>query len=226
MAVTTTVQDILTAAYARSSKNQPGKIATEATELVKLVGRALRGLFAVGAVVNPEFFADSADVAYADPGWARPEDAISVWAIENATGDEVVVVPFSDRKAEEGKAALYRWGQIYRSPLGTNDPAITETLTFFYSARATLPTATSTVLDALWVEQHNDLLIDEVAIYLALKDGRGDEVSALQTERAPNLALFVSFLQHETVNEVRRYGQQRTILLPSLLPLLAGGGAN
>lgn len=224
MAVTTTVQEILTAAYARSTKNRPGTIATEATELLKLVGRALRGLFAVGAVVNPEFFGKSVAVPFAAPGWKRPEDAESVFYIENPAGAEVIVVPFRDRKADEGKPALYRFAQVFRSAGNALDPVAGD-LTFYYSKRADLPAALNTVLDALWVECYNDLLIDEVAVYLALKDGRLDEVQELKSERDAGLSQFASFLQHETANESRRFGSVRQFNIDTLRPLLAGGAA-
>lgn len=227
MPVTTTPRQILTGAYAKSKKNQPGQIATESTELLQVVIRAMRGLYAFATRINPTFFADTFDVAYAAPGWARPEGAESIWRIEfQATGAEVVVVPFDDRKAEELLAAVYRFGQIYRPAGNANDPGATDSLTFFYSKRPSDPADLDSPVDALWQEQFNELLILEVAIYLALKDGRQAEADALKEERDRWATLFVAFLEHETIGERRRWAHLRvfnTQVLVAASQLLAGG---
>lgn len=226
MAVVTSPQDILDAAYAKSLKNRPGEIATNATELLKLVVRAMHGLYAYAARVNPMYFAETASVVYATPGWARPATAESVIRIEKADGTEVVVVPYDQRNAEPGKPALWRFGQVYR-PASTNtiNPQ-NESLTFFYSKRPTTPASLSATLDALWAEQFNELLALEVAIYLALKDGRGEEVPGLTADRDRWIALYSAFLEHETAQERRSYGHAHRFTGPSLVSLtalLAGG---
>lgn len=218
-----TVQQVLTAAYAKSTKNRPGAIGTEATELVAVVGRALQGLFALGARVNPAFFGASAAVAYAAPGWARPADAEAVLRIESSAGQEVVVVPLEDRQAELGKPAVYQLGQVYRGAGNALDPT-SGTLTFYYARRAQVPAALADPLDPLWPEAYLELLVLEVASALALKDGRLDEVQALAAERNMWLARFVAFLEHESRVVSRSYGQVQHVPLAALVPLLQGGG--
>lgn len=225
MAVTVTPNEIIVAALARSSKNRPGDIATNATELLQTVIRATRGLYAFAARINPLFFATTSTVTYSAPGWARPELAESLFRIENPDNIEVVVVPYDDRVAEVGKPALYRMGQVFRSAGNALDP-VSGNLTFFYSKRPTSPANVSVALDSSWVESYNDLLILEVAIYVALKDGRLDEVAALKTERDDWARLFIAFLEHETANERRRFGLLRYTNTASIMPigsLLAGG---
>lgn len=227
MAVTSTSLDILVAAYARSSKNIPGTIATEATELLALVGRAMTGLYAFAARINPCFFADQSTISFAAPGWRRPEAAESVFRIETPAGAEVVVVPYFDRKAEEGLPAVYRLGQVYRSAGNVLDP-INGDLTFFYAKRPEHPLSLNDPLDDLWVESYNALLVDEVAIYLALKDGRNEELGELKASRDSWAQLFAAFLEHETANERRRYGIVQRFTTNSVIPigsLLAGGSA-
>ena len=229
----TTPQDILNAAYAKSEKNMPGTIATESTELLQLVIRAMRGLYAFAARVNPIHFAESAAVVLAAGKWARPATAESIWRIEGgaatvpvmAAGTEVVVVPVDDKLAESGKPAVYEFGQAFYSAGNASDPT-SGTLTFFYSKRPTDPATLSAALDAMWVEQFNELLVLEVAIYLALKDGRADEAAALRAERDREAQLFIAFLEHSTANTRRRYGHIRRINTQTLVPLtslLAGG---
>jgi hypothetical protein len=228
MAVVTTPRIILDGAYAKSQKNKPGAIATESVELLQLVIRAMRGLYAFSARINPTFFAESAAVAFAAPGWPRPQTAEAIFRIENPAGAEVVVVPFDDRGAEKGMPAVFPLGQVYRpASAGAPDPQAGN-LTFFYSKRPTDPADLNATLDALWTEQFNELLILEVAIYLAIKDGRADELGAYKSDRDRWANLFGAFLEHETMNLRRRYGQIGRFNTQSMVPLmslLAGGPA-
>jgi len=365
MSVTTTPQDILYAAYAKSTKNSPGTIATESTELLQLIIRALRGLYALAARVNPSFFAQRASIVSGDgivtgltiaknvgavtfatnavasafrvggvavafvgsatqafsaahkitmgkwgavllqvtqgatttlatkvvastqaytsaadavaalpaadtgylaighiliqaavaadwdaqtdyldnlstgclsaqlisyppttTGWRRPVDAESVWRIEadNGTvptttaGTEVVVVPFDDKGAEAGKPGVYEFGQQFYGAGNSLDPT-SGTLQFFYSRRPTDPATLTATLDASWIEQFNEALILEVAMYLALKDGRPEEYKALAADRDNWVKQYIMFLEHATANERRRFGHIRRINTQTLVPL-------
>jgi hypothetical protein len=221
VAVTTTAQDILTGALARSLKNSPDRLATNATELLQLVIRSMRGLYAFAARVNPTYFAESAVVAFAAGGWARPELAESVFRIENPTPTEVVVVPFDDRKAEPSRPAVYRLGGKFITAGNALDP-VAGNLTFFYARRPTSPAnLTPATLDAQWTEQFNELLMLEVAIYLAIKDGRAEEVGSLTADRDKWAQLFVAYLEHETVNEVRRFGHVWRFNTQSMVPIMS-----
>lgn len=226
MAVTTTVSDIIAAALAKSTKNRANIIATSATEMLEVVKRAMRGLYSVASEVNPTFFAKSAVVSFAAPGWARPSDAELVFRIEK-DGTEVAVVPYDDTAAETGKPAVYALGQVYRPAGNALDPVAGD-LVFFYSKIPASPANVDATIDSMWVEQFNELLILEVAMYLALKDGRMDEVAELKPMRDQWALLFIKFLEHETANLRRRFGQARqfnTQAISALISTLAGGAA-
>lgn len=200
----TTFNQILAAAYGRSSKNIPGKIATDAVELLNLMWRSLAGLYSYAASVNPHFFGAQAQVAFA-AGWPRPVGAEAVWRIETLGGTEVVTVPIDDKKAELGKPAVYRLGQKYFSAGNPLDPGAVD-LIFFYSKQPAVPAALVDNIDATWPETYNPLLIDETALWLGIKDGRTEELGEIKESRDSWLKLFDSFLDHETMNEVRRMG--------------------
>lgn len=231
MAVTTTPNDILIGAYAKSTKNKPGTLATEATELLQVVIRAMRGLYAAAARVNPYFFAESADVTISGGAWARPETAESVVRLERvaattgglgAAGTRIIVVPFDDRAAEPGKPAVYRFGQQYWSAGNSPDPTGGD-IKFYYAKRPTDPATVNSTLDAKWTEQFNELLMLEVALYLATKDegARGNELQSLDRERMKWVELFKGFLEHETADVVHRFGHIQRINTSELVPLLA-----
>lgn len=236
MAVTTTPRNIIDAAYAKSMKNKPGTIATESTELLQLVIRALRGLYSVAARVNPTFFAEEDDITLATGAWARPLVAESIYRIERVSGttggtgddgDEVVVVPFDDKTAEEGMNAVYEFGQKFYPAGNALDPTGGD-LKFYYAMRPADPATLVATLDPLWQESYNELLILETAIYLAMKDGRADEVAGYKGERDTWATLFIAFLEHSTVNMRARFGQEHKFITKRLVPLnsLFAGGAN
>lgn len=218
-----TPRNLLNAAYSKSTKNAPGDLAAESTELLDVVARALRGLFSVSARVNHTFFGSStAAVAHDGVGWPRPADAESIFRIEKADGTEVVVVPFDDRAAESGKPSVYPFGQKYRLAQGVG-LLTTDALTFFYSKRPAKPATLDTAIDPMWPEQFDELLILEVALYLAVKDvdteGRVAEIQHLMAERDRELNKFIAFLEHETVNIVKRINHANRFNTQSLTPL-------
>lgn len=228
MAATTTVQEILDAAFGKSTKSQPGTIATNAVELLELVKRKLQGIYGFAAAIDVKHFSDKDDVTGVGSFWERPEAAEAVIRIETASPDftEVVVVPFDDRLAAEPEIALYEFDGGYTASEGqTAPPGATDTLTFWFAKRPDDPNPfdLSGVLDPDWDEAYNELLILEVAIYLAQKDGRTGEVEMLKTERNTWAQLFGSYLGHSTSNEQRRFGHKRHVNVESLLPMLTGG---
>ncbi len=227
MAVTTTVQDILDGAFAKSNKNQPGTIATSVTELLQAVIRATRGIYSFAAAIDPKHFADTLDVVGVGGSWERPEVAEAIIRIEDAAFAEVVVVPLDDRLAADPQIALYEFaGEFIADATQTNPPGDTDTLTFWFSKRPDDPLPVDDldgVLDPDWDEAYNELLILELALYLALKDGRDTEVQLLKVDRNQWAQLFGSYLMHSTANEQRRFGHKHIVNVDSLLPMLTGG---
>lgn len=221
----TTAKQILLAAYPKSMKNKPGAIAAESTELLGVVTRALQAVFTAAARVNPYFFASSREVDFAAPGWRRPTDAESIYRIELPNGTEVLPVDPEDRTMEAGMPCVYELGQVFRPAGNPLDPAAGK-LVFSFSKAADVPANLDAALDPMWVERHNELLNLEVAIYLAMKDGRGEEIPALVQQRDARLRLFFAFLEHATANVRKRYNHFNRINTASMIPLhslFAGG---
>lgn len=221
-----TPRDIVISAYGHSTKNRPGQIATIETELLGVVTRAFRGLWAFAARVNPEFFGKEVAVIPAANLWTRPADAELIWLIENPLGKEVAVVRRSDKLAESGLPSVTFFGQRFRTTGAAPGPLGTDTLTFFYSMIAPAPATIDTAFDALWPTHFDELLIRETALYLAIKDGRDEEVGGLTTERDKWAQLFAAFLEHETANVRVRYGAIRTFNVQTLISAHLAGGTN
>lgn len=220
----TTYNEIITAMHGYSSKSRPDEIATRATELLALVYRAVRGVFAVAARVNPEYFGTVDSVGYISNAWARPANAQSVFLIERQSDNaEVAVVPINDRKAELAKPSVYLLGRGYRIAQSSLGPTGADVLNIYYSRLPAAPNDPTDTIDPDWEPVFDSFLTIEGAMYLALKDGRMDEFEALKPERAKEATLFVEFLTNATPITSSRFGQPRRIEVPSLLPLLAGG---
>lgn len=218
-----TAAQIYELGYAKSRKNQP--VITDAdSDALAFVNRTVRAMFAVAARVNPTYFGAFDDVPFASGGWARPAGAESIFFLEHA-GDEVAVVPHWDREAETSMKAVYRLGGVFLSAGNAGDPTSGD-LRFYYADTAADAATLATQIDSRWPGQYDELLALEVAIYLAIKDGRAEEIPGLIQQRDFWLRLFIAHLEHETVIERRRYGLVPRTLANNVLPLgslLAGG---
>lgn len=197
--------DIIVAALARSAKNQSDDLATRGTELLALLNRSLRGCYSVAARVNPEYIGAIVPVTGVAGVYARPPRCEMVWWIETAARVAVNVVPPAERDAGAGRPSVYRIGQSYISVGGTGDPGPTDTLSFYIAQRPLPLAALSDPLPTSWDTSYDDLLICDLALYLAVKDSRMDEMAPLRAERTSWLQLFVNFLVHETSNVTRRF---------------------
>ena len=227
MAVNTTPEDIFVEAYALHEKFTADKIATEDTELFNLVVRSLRGIYSVAARINPFFFGTTKTEAApgASSPWPMPEGAQAIAEIQDGSGNEIVPVHFKDRDMEPAKASVYFFGQAFYSPEGTNDPdPATDSITYWYSKRPADPASKTAALDSMWLEDYNQLLIHEVAIYLAAKSELEAVARAMMGERDHWLRMFVSDLEGLVPYEKSR--AESTPFMPRVVPigsLVAGG---
>jgi hypothetical protein len=230
----TSVKNIVTAAYARSTKNKPGTIATEATELLGFFQSALQAMYAVAARVNPTYFGKIAQLTFDTDGWPIPTDTEAATRVEfkpppgEVQGDEIVLVPWDKPKTERVRPAVFHFGKKLFPAGNANDPVSSDELRIWYSKQATLPVTIDDTIDPTWPEQFNQLLVLEIAIYLALKDERMAELEALKAERDPWARLYIAHLEHYVTGERRATGSVRMFLTNTHVPLasLFAGGAN
>lgn len=222
----TTVRDILDAAYAKSQKNRPGTVASESTELLQVVQRSMRGLFADAVAINRKIYAQRLVVPFDAGlgGWPRPDNAEAVIRIETPAGAWVREVPFDDRSAESLLPAVFSLGQVFYSAGNPGDP-VNGNLVMFCSMRPRDLTALTGdpagTLDPLWPEQFNEIPILDVAIYLAVKDLGGEragELEAFRVERAEWHNRYRDFLAHETTTLTRRFGNDGRINTSPTVP--------
>lgn len=232
MAVTTTPRQLFEAAIPRSKLNQTTDLASADTELLQYLVRAMRGVYAFAARVNPYYFGAIKEQAYEASGWPIPDDAELIHRIEGTgaanvpNGTEVWVVPFNDRRAMESQPAVFFYGRAFLPAGNPSDPLPDEVLRMYYARLPIVPQSVDDPIDPLWCEQYNELLVLEIAIYLAIKDNdsgrRTQELNDLRAERNEWARRFAAHLEH-VAPAVHRKGHVRRINVNTLLPLLAGG---
>ncbi len=215
-----TVQEIIDQGFNRSFKNRPDTIATDATELVSVVDRLQKEMFAFAAEENPEYFGSALIVVGVGGVWARPANAESIILILTTSGSaEVVVVPIDQKDVEAGYVkAVYEWGRQFFGAGNTGDPAGTESLTFYYSDVPNTLTALGDSLDSRWPDRFKPIYELGVAAYLAVKDGRPDDAAMFEGERGRWVKLFQQHLQHATANLTRTNRIPRSYLVRQQKP--------
>lgn len=224
-----TAREIIHAAYARSMKTRPGVTATDEGELLPFVGRSLRAIYSVAARVDPTYFAATAVVAGVEGGWLRPAAAESIFDVEHG-GARIALVSYDQRWAEALLPAVYFRGGKFWPAGNPSDPDPGEdSLTLSYSKIPGEPAGLDEEIDSTWVEQFNELLILEVAVYLARKEpSAAAEVPNLVSARDHQLRLYVQHLQHHTTmlrlanGHIRHSNTQTTVPIGDLM----AGGSN
>lgn len=199
--MTTTAQDIVTAAFGRDAKLRGEWFTTLATELVAVVDRLVQGVFLEGADINPGFFGQRVTVNPAGGAWARPANAIMLYRVRTATGGAPVAVVAEEDASELGlsRRAIYEWGQAFY-PCPGGSLAGTEPLWFYQVTAPTPLAALSDAIDSRFPERYKDLLIIPLAQYLVAKDGRPEAGALWQAELDAWKTLYRADLSQATVN--------------------------
>lgn len=204
----TLVQDIYQAALGASILNRPSQHGD--AEIVGVVDRSLRRYFTHAARLNRRLFARTVEVGYSATvfGWPKP-NFNAIYRVERGDGTEVVRVDFDQKDADPARPAVYELGGVFYPAGNALDPSA-GSLSFFGTVRPRGLTALAGdpagTLDPLWVEDFNNLLVLDVARYMARKDGRMGEVAALDEEWKLEMARFEAFLAMGQVGVTRSYG--------------------
>lgn len=217
-------QGYIAAAVARSYRNRGDVLADPTTELLGVLTRLFFGYYAEAADQNPAVFASRVLVPWDTSGyWSAPADQYALYELEMPTGAKVYVVPFNDTQAEPSEAAVYRLGTKYYPAGNPNDP-VNVTLTFTYQP---VPPTFALLTDtppADWPAQFDERVIVDLATYLAEKDGRPEDIEAMQGEAQKWKGLFSRWLAIADVNTVRRFSIPTQVPTPQVQPVGVRGG--
>jgi len=226
--MSTSVQSIIDAAILRSQQNRPEWAATYASELVQQLNRTLAITTQIGHLLAPERHLTSTPLVGVASVWTLTNN-LPLYRIETAGGAKVSVVPLADRSTDVGTPRVYQTSALtYKSVGAAGDPAATDTLTFYRLTWPTTLTATGNTLDSWWPDQYAGLLVEEMAMYLALKDGRDSELERLRVTRDQWVQSYVAFLRSANLAMTGRFTPDMyvTTELANLTAAFLGGGAS
>lgn len=196
---TSTAQNLIEAAYLRSTANAPGKLAID-QELINHLDRTHQGYCALLAAAAPERWLNTVLVTWSGSPPALTgfgTDFIDIHRVENtATGKEVTIGPASEKGRAWFAGVPFCWRQGIQliSRGATGDPAANDQATVYLLQNPTILTALTSTIDTRYPQRFEMLLILDLAIYLSLKDatsgGRKDELDALKAEREMHFKAF------------------------------------
>ena len=195
-----TAEAIIAVAYGRSKRADPNRGDTTSEELIVKLNEVIGTYFQEAAKINKAFFGKRVTVPYDDElyGWARPdlrprrsrgsrtERARRSPTCRSTTGRR------KRARASTGTAASTTGRTRRGSPAGD--------LTFFCSRRPVDVAVVEDEIDEAWPHGHEPLLALELAIYMAMKDNRDQDLPALETQRQRQAARFGMFIAHEDMS--------------------------
>jgi hypothetical protein len=205
-----TVESLVQQAYNRSYKTARGHDANESVELVGVARRSLAVLFAETVPVNPMYYGVRVQAPFVSDGWARP-NVRSVVRVERMTGERVVVVPVTNRRADIARPSIYRMGGRYL-PAGNDIDPVDETLVMFCGdwprPLVALTGDPAGTVDPRVPEQFHEIIVLDLHLHLASKDpaNRAGEIEIATAERTAWLDLYRGYLSSETVGVVESMG--------------------
>lgn len=226
--MSTSAQSLVTAAFARDAMIDVASVSTQYAEVISALGRILRRWMQRGVRRNPEYFGVVKNVPLSASGsisgWARPSDAAAIYRIEAAgdtkdevnaviaNGSEITVVPFDDRAFIAGDPAVYEIGGRFVRAGNAGDPA-SGSLNFIYAATPSVPAAITDIIDVRFPDDHADLLISDLNVWFAKRDGRvATSFEDAVKDAAEN---YYGFLDNATLNVTRRTAIFREIDSPT-----------
>lgn len=192
----TSVQDYITAAYLRSTTNDPGKLAQN-TELIGHLNRAYQRTWMLIARARPDQYSAETTLTLAGvpPTVALPANLIDLLDVTDSDGATVTIIPATQRTRTWNLApCVYRVGMTLKTRGDADDPIAADALTVLYLDAPTTLTLLADEVDDRWPARHDQLLVDYLASYLSVKDAGRDQNDrqALLTEQRANVAAFAA----------------------------------
>lgn len=197
-----TVQQLIEAAYSRSTANDPGKLAGD-DELRLHLNRRYQSLCGLLAIADKDGWLARTTLSFSgSPQTATlPTDIIDIAKLECTDGSEAHLIPLweKDKNWHLGPS-VFRQGNSLISrgrvavPMDwqiTDDPQDSDLVMWYRDAPTTL-TSLSSTLDSRFPVRFEDILVLDLAVYLSVKDeGRSpEEFKALKAEYTEAVAKF------------------------------------
>ena len=193
-----TVQNVIDGGVAYSTLNDT-TLAID-SELIGVVDRAQKELMARHSsrfITKTTVSAPGAGTAWTAPATSK------IHRIEKADGTKVHVVDVDDQEAAFDPRVYRLTDAVYT--VGTNQNPASEALVFIHATVPATLSATGNNLQGSWPEWWTRILELEVALFLAIKDGRSSEAQMVQAELLAKKAEFDADMEEDQTTEEHRY---------------------
>jgi hypothetical protein len=168
-----TAQQLIEAAYARSTANDAGKLAGDG-ELLGHLNRKYQALYAIYASLSGDNAITKTAIVFAGgpPAAAPlPTDIIDIVRVEKADGSRAYLIPASEKDRSWHLApAMFRQGNSLVSRNQAGDPIAADSYNLFHIDSPATLAALATAIDARFPVRFEDLLVLDLAVYLSVKD--------------------------------------------------------
>lgn len=217
-----TAQEYITQAISTSYLNRGDVLAVDSTEMLSTLTRHFQKYYADAATQESSVFAQivAVPVLTAPRRWVLPGDIDVLHHLEQ-NGQPVTVVPYEDRtEAEPSESCVYRLGYVLY-PVGNATDPTQNALTALYTPVPAAFTALGQSAPASWPTQFDGMVVDHLALWLASKDGRQDDVDRLTANMAGGngspgwTELYATWLGRASINVTRRFASPRPVPSPS-----------
>lgn len=196
-------------AMARSYRNRGTVLAPDVPELVDALNLIFQERYGQASGLNPAVFLKTAVLAWTGANWVIPADCDTMVKMTKASGEEVFVVAIDNLTAEPTEAAVYRQGRAYFPAGNPNDPVNQPLIAYYDQIPAALVDDTS-VPDAAWPQQFDTMIVLDLALWLAMKDGRTDDLQALTPEHGRWDGQYQEWLERESLGLIRQFAKAAT----------------
>jgi hypothetical protein len=198
-------------AIARSYQNQSGILADAAPELLAELDLQFADYYQFAAGINPYVFCVRVAQPWSTDSWLIPADADTVVELERPGGAKVIVVPLEDRTAEATEACVFRVGRRYYPAGNSTDPPAGSSLVMYYTTIPPLFADLTTTVPIEWPTQFDSMVVNDLALHLASKDGRASEVDRGTARQQQWQARFAAWLQRPELNRRARFDVPRLV---------------
>lgn len=192
----TIAQDVIEAAYAKSTANDPGKLATD-SELLGRLNRSYQGLWALASRQRPDSFAVAQPITLTTAAavYALPNDLVEVRRLRNANNATVHLIPAAEiDRLWHAAPCMYRTGGRLYSRGKAGDPVVNDVLTAWLLLSGTTLATLNTSFDLAYPTRHLEVLVNDLALYLDAKDDARNaaQFQKLAADQATKLAIFAA----------------------------------
>lgn len=171
-----TAQEWIEAAYARSTANDPGKLAVDA-ELLGHLDRFYQRIYPLFAKARPDEAGTRGTwvMSGTPAAFTIPVETFAITSLHLASGGQVHLIPVHEKERRWHIApAVMRVGAQLVSRAMTGDPVNGTSLSVVYLDPPAPLVALNATVDTRFPTRHHQLCVDALALYLDTKDAGRD----------------------------------------------------